>query len=641
MTRLLPLLLLSCSPAVSDKQPSESLPPGETGAIGETGETDETDGTDTVPDETAPPAVILFVGDGMGPQHVVGGGLYANGAAGSLTMETLPYQGRLRTASLSGITDSAAAATAYATGEKTWNRRLGLDRDEVELLNLAEMARARGLSVGIVSTDTLTGATPAGFLVHTRSRGDTDEIAAQTVADLPDVLLGGGSGVLAPLLTGADVQLATTAADLLAANVEDRPLVGLFAEEEMPWVADGLGDAPTIAQMTEAALSHLEGSPTGFFLMVEGARIDHASHGNREDRVHPETAAFDEAIAAAMAWAEGREEVTLLVTADHETGGMTVAETGAAGEIPETSWRWKQHTNADVPVFGMGDLASLFDGQRLDALWVHEVLAAAIESRPVEDPHVVSLVDGWLDDVGEAVVTQTWETSFGAGYNQLDALRLYAGTDGLRIGVDGAFELDDNAVVILLDVDYGEGTGLGASDTEIDDSDGAVESVLSTLEISVELDGLGFDLAIASLGANEVAIEDFEDTSGLRGLAEPWVNDESDLWWLNAAVNVDDGNVAINGEAASDAAAPGLTEHGLEAWVPWEVLWSDGVADTGLRLGVVVLLVDADGDYTSNQALPPLTDAAEPGEDEVAIRSAVVLEVDGDGVAVGAPAVVE
>lgn len=638
MTSLLPLLLLSCSPAVTDKLPRDSSLPGETGDIGETGETAE---TDTVPDTTDPPAVILFVGDGMGPRHVVGGGIYANGEAGSLRMETLPYQGRLRTASLSGITDSAAAATAYATGEKTWNRRLGLDRDEVELLNLTEMARARSMSVGIVSTDTLTGATPAGFLVHTRSRGDTDEIAAQTVAELPDVLLGGGSGVLAPLLTGADVQLATTAAELLAATVEDRPLVGLFAEEEMPWVADGLGEAPTVAQMTETALSHLEDAPNGFFLVVEGARIDHASHGNREDRVHLETVAFDEAIAAAMAWAESRDDVTLVVTADHECGGMIVADTGAAGETPETSWRWKQHTNADVPVFGMGDRASLIDGQRLDALWVHEVLSAAIESRPVEDPHIVSLVDGWLDDVGDAVVTQTWETSFGTGYNQLDALRLYAGTDGLRIGVDGAFELDDNAVVILLDVDYGEGTGLGASGTALSDTDGAIESVLSNLELSVELDGLGFDLAIASLGANEVAIEDFEDTSGLRGLRDPWANSDDDLWWLSAAVNVDDGNVSLNGEAAPDAADPGLTEHGLEAWVPWEVVWSDGVADTGLRLGVVVLLVDADGEYISNQALPPLADADEPGEDEVVVRSAVVLEVDGDGVAVGAPELVE
>ena len=136
--------------------------------------------------------------------------------------------------------------------------------------------------------------------------------------------------------------------------------------------------------------------------------------------------------------------------------------TARAGTPPESAWRWRSHTNADVPVFGRGPHAETFDGQRLDNTWVHAVLDAAVRGADgVTPPAEGFLVDGRTSDLGPAVVTQAWETSFGAGFNQLDALRVTADREGLRIGVDGVFEFGENAAFVLIDVDYGAGTGWG------------------------------------------------------------------------------------------------------------------------------------------------------------------------------------
>lgn len=660
MATILPLLLYACASGSPEKDTherdttDESRPPDDSGGgpdsvahtAVETGETAHTGGESGESGESGgdsdtsgatwsdAPAVVLFIGDGMGYPHVAGGGVYSTGTSGSLTLETLPYQGRLRTASLSGITDSAAAATVYATGTKTYNSWLGLDRDRAEVETLLDLAAARGMATGVVSTDTLTGATPAAFLVHVSNRGDTDEIAAQEVAGLPDVLLGGGSGTLLPLLEGADIQLLSSGAELDAAVVDDRPLVGLFASNTFPWVYDGYTAEPTLAQMTTAALSQLEARGEGYFVIIEGARIDHASHGQSSDRVHPETESFDEAIAAALAFLGDRPNTTLVVTADHECGGMIVSDTGTPGETPETSWRWGKHTNSDVPVFGMGERASVLHGERLDSLWVHEVLSAAIEERDVEEPAIVPLVDGWLDDMDPAVTTQTWDTSFGASFNQLDAMRVGADEDGLKVGVDGVFDREENVVVVLVDLDFGDGTGLGAEGAAAADSAGALEELLGALDLELNVDGLGFDLGIVTVAATEVEIDDLSESAGLRGLREPWAYD-SDLWWLPSIVNFDDGNVAIEGEAAPDAGATGLTEHGMEVLFPWTSLWPDGLPSEGQSIAVVALLVNGTASWASNQALPPLSSEDEPADGPIPIDAVVLLEVDADGLPVG------
>ncbi len=612
---------------------------GDTGP-GDTGDTGDTDDTDDTGPAGAAPRVILFIGDGMGLPHVRGGGLYAYGAEGALVMESLPYTGRLLTASLTGVTDSAAGATALSSGVKTWNYVVGLDADGEPVETVLERARARGLAVGVVTTDTLAGATPSAFYAHTGSRGDTEEIAAQLVAEPPDVVLGGGAGLLEEPFATVDVQAVWTRDELYAAVPDGRPFVGLFADYTLPYVVDGYDGQPTLAEMTAYAIDRLEDDPDGFFLVVEGARIDHASHSNDGERVHQETAALDEAVAVAATWAAGQDvSPTIVVTADHECGGLEVSGGGTSGTVPDSEWRWREHTNSDVPVFGLGPLAAVFDGQRLDNTWVHSVLRAAIDGATVVTAPIESLlVDGRTDDLGPPVATQAWETSFGVGFNQLDALRVTADSDGLWIGVDGVYEYGDNAVLLLLDLDYGAGTGWGADGTTLDDTEGTLDTLLTTMPYTSGLDGLGFDLAFGSIGAEELGIGDLSEETGTRGLHDPWGSAE-DYWWLHGQSNFDFGNIA-NGGVAADAGATGETAGGWELHVPWYTVFPAGLPAEGLTVGVVAVLANADGTLASNQALPPLPTGIQPGDSVVYLESVVRIVVDGAGVPLGPASVV-
>jgi alkaline phosphatase len=617
-----------------DSGPNDSPdPPDDTG--GDSG------GDSGGPEPVAPAAVILFIGDGMGFAHVEGGGEYVYGSAGSLQMEGLPIAGRLRTASLSGITDSAASATAMATGTKTSNGRLGLDRDGISVESILEKARARGMSVGVVTTDTLTGATPSAFVVHIDDRGDGPAIAQEYMAGLPDVALGGGYADFEGGLSTLSANVVTTAAELSTVTPDGRPLLGLFSVTELPFVADGYtSEQPSLATMTAAAIDWLDDDPDGFFLMVESARIDHASHSNAADRVFDEVAALDAAVGSALDWADAASghTTTVLVTADHECGGLTINAGNGVGAIPDTTWRWGRHTNAEVPVFGRGDLASILDGATVDNLWVNAVLSAAVEgAASVADPGVPVLVDGYTDDLGPAVTTQIHTTSYGTGYNQLDALHIYGDADGLHIGIDGVFERGANAPVVWIDLDWGSGTGAGA-DVTLADWGGGLDNLLSNASFTSSVAGLGFDVAVGAIGAEEVEEGFLYDYTGLRGLHADW-GSESDFAWLDMISNYDDGNIA-EGTTARDADGAGLTENGWEMLLPWTSLWSGGVPATGASLAVWVELVNENGNHASNQALPPFASGDEPGEGAAPIDSVVAFDVDASGAIVGTPAVV-
>ncbi|HUH00340.1 MAG TPA: alkaline phosphatase, partial [Kofleriaceae bacterium] len=421
--------------------------------------------------------VILMIGDGMGQGQLAAAGHYANGAAGSLFLESLPVRGHLRTASLSGITDSAASATTMATGYRTFNSRIGQDRDGQPRETLVEAAHRVGLSAGVVTTSSLPHATPAAFTAHHPSRHDYVAIADDQALEIqPAVMLGGGmqfyapagdgsvrddAGLIAPLET-AGYRVVTTAAELAAtAPSPGARLVGLFAPEHLTYVADRAADTtePTLAAMTLAAIAQLDTNPDGFFLLIEGARIDMASHGNDALRAVTETVAFDDAVRAVSQWAAGRDDVTLIVTADHECGGLEVITPYGAGQVPDVAWRWGQHTNTRVAVHGAGPHTEVLDGAVRDHAWVHAVASAVIDARPMIAPPTELVPDGELAELRFLASTQVVATGFGAGFNQLDALRLDADPHGLALGVEGVFQWDTNAVVVLIDTDLGAGTG--------------------------------------------------------------------------------------------------------------------------------------------------------------------------------------
>ncbi len=340
------------------------------------------------------PHTIIFIGDGMGFEQVKAAGLYAHGSGGAFFFESLPYRGELTTHSASAsVTDSAAAATAIATGFKVNNGVISMayPGDGSELLTLLEHYKAQGRSTGLVTTTYMTHATPAGFGAHEPSRDRLSQIAADYLQQTrPDVLLGGGGNGLSPAdALSAGYSVVESRSDLLALDTEQAGrLSGQFGASHLPYELDGLGNLPHLSEMTAAALNILDNNPQGFFLLVEGGRIDHACHDNNLARAVHEVIELDNAIQVAMDWAQGRSDTLILVTADHETGGLTVLADNGIGEYPAVSWSTGGHTGVNVPIFGWGVNADQIGGV-LDNTELFEIVTV----QPTEEPPAGEFLD--------------------------------------------------------------------------------------------------------------------------------------------------------------------------------------------------------------------------------------------------------
>jgi len=331
-----------------------------------------------------PAAIILFIGDGMGDAHRTAGRWASVGQNGHLGMDSLPNSGWSMTNDAADtVTDSAAAATALATGEKTWSGRISIGIDLEPLQTILEQAQEKGWSVGLVSTVQMAHATPAAFAAHVMSRNSYSEIALQMVENKVNVLLAGGEDdFLANTITGcypaaghrsdersliAEAQTAgyvyvCDAAELDAVDLENTPyLLGLFADDGMlrPY-------EPTLEQMTAAALAILSQDPDGFFLMVEGGQIDWAAHAQEAENVIDDVIGFDAAVTLGLDYAKENQNTLIIVTADHETGGMSV-DLESSGRLNEdgpfympddtlfyVNWTSTDHTGANVPTTAQG-----------------------------------------------------------------------------------------------------------------------------------------------------------------------------------------------------------------------------------------------------------------------------------------------
>lgn len=309
--------------------------------------------------------VILFIGDGFGMNHL------SLGYAAAAELDGRPFQiTELGNAGHTGYampfsydritTDSAAAATQMATGRRALSQTLSVDPETAEPIpTILEWAEERGLATGLVANMSLTHATPAAFKVHARSRYVPESDLADQLFSAPEVevLLGGGGRAMTPagsnlsdsisaVPEGVDGESRRTddrdliaeaaergytvvgdRAELFAARGSPR-LLGVFAASHLPYVLDrgyeGLDEAvPTLVELTEAAIASLETADGGFFLMVEGGRIDYAGHDNDAGAMLAEIREFDEAVGAAFDYARGREDTLVLVTGDHGTGGFS------------------------------------------------------------------------------------------------------------------------------------------------------------------------------------------------------------------------------------------------------------------------------------------------------------------------------
>lgn len=304
--------------------------------------------------------IVYFIGDGMGPAQVTAARIYKNGASGEgLHMDAMEQTGIVRTwAANNMVTDSAAAGTALASGVKTNIFSVGVDAEGNDVESMLVKARRKGMSTGIISTARITHATPAAFYAHTRNRLAEPSIAVQLIESGDwDLAMGGGRQFFMTNLQmdgetdqkglrGDGRDLLKEAADKGIRLVQTREqfdalvrdagkgedpigrVLGIFNADHMAYELERGADVwgePSLREMTELAIDILDDNPNGYFLLVEGGRIDHAAHAGFGKLMLAEVVAFDDAIAAALASesAEGAKPL-VVVTADHETGGLAI-----------------------------------------------------------------------------------------------------------------------------------------------------------------------------------------------------------------------------------------------------------------------------------------------------------------------------
>lgn len=304
--------------------------------------------------------VILLIGDGMGEQHIEAGNIYRSN---KLNMERFAVIGEVMTRSLTpGATDSAAAATAMATGVKTYNSRISY-KDGKNLETVAELAKAAGKKVGMVVTKPVTDATPAAFLSHAKGRDDSESIARQLVDFNADILFGLTDDAMDALkaeIPTADRALCTTFDEINASGSEQ--IYGLLEDGAIQTAG-----SDTLSSLTSTALTKLsQNNENGFLLIVEGSKIDTASHDNDMEAMLAELNAFDAAVNTCRNWAQANGETVVMVTADHETGGLEIpkfdnTDANAAKQEArealidyESSDKWftrTGHTSANVNYF--------------------------------------------------------------------------------------------------------------------------------------------------------------------------------------------------------------------------------------------------------------------------------------------------
>lgn len=294
--------------------------------------------------------VILLIGDGMG-HGAVNAAMYANG--GALTMTNLRTFGLVRTQSADNFTtDSAASGTAYATGQKTRNGFVGMDTARVRIPNLPELLTPLGYACGVVSTDDLNGATPAAFFAHQAARGDKEEIWA----DLPgSVLKFASAGTQStfesmPVLTQDAIKKTFT----VVYNPAD-PAVA--ASDRLLYLPESvkLDRGDYLPATTQMAIDYLsKRSKKGFFLMVEGARIDKHEHANELPETLAETLDFDKAVEAAVRFAEKDGHTLVIISADHETGATILNGGNLETGFVRTVFASGSHSPMMVPLFAFG-----------------------------------------------------------------------------------------------------------------------------------------------------------------------------------------------------------------------------------------------------------------------------------------------
>jgi len=319
-----------------------------------------------------PVNVILLIGDGMGLAQVSTTFYFKPG--GPSNFQRFKYVGLINTSSAnSKITDSAAGATAFACGVRTDNGALGVDTAQHTVENIVEMVSEKNYHTGLVATSSITHATPAGFYAHVPSRSMNEQIAEQLTTSGVDIFMGGGLKFFKNREDGKDmIQQLKDHHFTVYYDIDEVPDLNpnqkygvLEAPDGLNAANEGRGDfLPVAAKKT---LDYLSEGGEPFFLMIEGSQIDWGAHENNAQYVIAEMLDFDKTIGEVLDFAEKDGKTLVVVTADHETGGMALSansgdEMSADYNQIKPSFSTGGHSATLIPVFAMGPGAEEFTG---------------------------------------------------------------------------------------------------------------------------------------------------------------------------------------------------------------------------------------------------------------------------------------
>ena len=309
-------------------------------------------------DQTLSPIknIILLIGDGNGLNQI-SSAVLANG--GRLTLTQLKSIGLIKTQSADDFTtDSAAAGTAISTGVKTKNRAIGVDSSNNDLINITEFLDNHGFLSGCITTDKITGATPASFYAHQKDRSQTDRIADDLLKSKLSLFIGGGSKYFRE---GEIDKHFSILDDINQIGKSRKDKVGCFiSKRSVSSILDGRGNL--LSKATKNGLQFLERKGSPFFLVVEAAQIDSFGHSNNVAGIISEGIDFDKAITEAIRFADKTENTLVVITADHETSGFSIPQGDIKTKTIEGDFTTHDNTGAMVPVFAYGPRSQEFQG---------------------------------------------------------------------------------------------------------------------------------------------------------------------------------------------------------------------------------------------------------------------------------------
>lgn len=329
--------------------------------------------------KTHPKNIILMVGDGMGTAQIYAG-LTAN--KGSLNLERCTTIGfHKNQASDSYVTDSAAGATAFACGQKTYNGAIGVDATGKPIPTILEIAERNGLATGLIATCSITHATPACFISHQPSRSLDEAIALGFLKTDIDVFIGGGRKYFSQRSDGLNLNDSLKRRGYQIANsikevqqITKGKLAAFLADEQQAKFSEGRGDE--LVKSTATAIQLLKGNKKGMFIMIEGSQIDWGGHSNDTQYIIDEMIDFDNAIGKVLDFAAADGNTLVVITADHETGGFSIVGGDMQTGKVEGKFTTGNHTGVMIPVFAYGPGAEQFSGIYQNTEIYHKMMTA-------------------------------------------------------------------------------------------------------------------------------------------------------------------------------------------------------------------------------------------------------------------------